>query len=226
MSFLQVIVRLAVDFSPQCRKLTVNISYSEIFPYPCVLSFAFVKGKLSNHPVYPKILESAKNGDTVFLDVGCCSKCLSLNLLFLSHRDTTICAVGTDARRLVFDGYPASNVLGCDLRQSYIDQGHELYQDSNTCQIRFFTSDVFDIPARPAVATNALPLSDVTTFSELQNRVTHMYTALLFHLFDEASQFAIAIRVATLLRKQSGAVVFGRHQGMPRASLITDNFFR
>lgn len=135
-------------------------------------------------------------------------------------------AVGTDARRLVFDGYPASNVLGCDLRQSYIDQGHELYQDSDTCKIRFFTSDVFDMPARPTVATNVPPLSDVTALFELQNRVTHMYTALLFHLFDEASQFAIAIRVATLLKKQSGAMIFGRHQGMSKASLITDNFFR
>lgn len=134
--------------------------------------------------------------------------------------------MGTDARRLVFDGYPASNVLACDLRQSYIDQGHELYQDADTCKIRFFTSDVFDIPGCSTVATNSLPLSDVTTFSELQNRVTHMYTALLFHLFDEVSQFAIAIRVATLLRRQSGAVIFGRHQGMSKASLITDNFFR
>lgn len=145
-------------------------------------------------------------------------------ILLIAHKAYS--AVGTDVRRLVFDGYPASNVLGCDLRQSYIDQGHELYRDADTCGIRFFTSDVFDIPVRQAAVTNALPLSDVTAFSELQNRVTHLYTALLFHLFDEASQYAIAIRVATLLRRQSGAVIFGRHQGMPRASLITDNYFR
>lgn len=85
---------------------------------------------------------------------------------------------------------------------------------------------MFKIPARPTIPPSASPLSNVTGFAELQNRVTHLYTALLFHLFDEASQYEMAIRVATLLKRESGAVIFGRHQGMAKEGLITDNFFR
>jgi hypothetical protein len=134
--------------------------------------------------------------------------------------------VGTDARRLVFDGYPGHNVLGSDLRQAFIDEGFELYQDADTCKIRFFTADVFDISASPMAIPSDIPLSKVTSLSELQNKVTHMYAALLFHLFDEASQYEIALKLCTLLKRHSGAVIFGRHQGKERASLITDNYFK
>jgi len=194
------------DDQLRSRILEIQRQSYEIYPYPCVLSFSFVMGKLTSHPVYPTVLEAGKKGTTVFLDIGC--------------------AMGTDARRIVFDGYPASNVIGSDLRQSFIDQGHELYQDANNCKINFFSADMFDIPAHPTFPPSTTPLSDVTSFVELQNRVTHMYTALLFHLFDEASQHEIAIRVATLLKRESGAVIFGRHQGTAKESVITDNFFR
>jgi len=193
------------DKELRSRILDIQRNSYEIYPYPCILSFAFVMGKMSSHPAYPKVLEAGKKGNTVFIDIGCC--------------------MGTDVRKLVYDGYPAPNVLGSDLRQTYINDGHELYQDKDTCKIRFFTADAFDISARPTYASNSVPLSKVTALGELQNRVTHMYTALLFHLFDEASQYKLAIRVGSLLKRQSGAMIFGRHQGQEKAGLIADTYF-
>lgn len=134
--------------------------------------------------------------------------------------------MGTDARKLVYDGYSASNVLACDLRQNYLDEGYELYRDAETSSIRFFTSDVFDVPVRPVVPSKTIPLPEITALGELQGRVTHMYTALLFHLFDEESQYAVAVRVATLLKRESGTILFGRHQGAENAYLNKEDFFR
>lgn len=135
-------------------------------------------------------------------------------------------AVGTDVRKLVYDGYPASNVLGSDLRRSFIDDGYELYRDIDTCKIRFFTSDVFAVSTRPGIMSNDVPLSQVTALGELQDRVTHLYIALVFHLFDEVSQYEMAIRAASLLKRESGATIFGRHQGADSPTLIKDKFFR
>ncbi|KAF7980978.1 hypothetical protein HWV62_35782 [Athelia sp. TMB] len=179
------------------------------FPYPCVLNFAFVTGKLRLHPVYERVLEAGKRGDTVFLDIGC--------------------AMGTDVRRLAYDGYPAKNMLATDLRQSFLDEGHELYGDARNSPIRFFTSDVFEIPAPTSSASCAVsevPLAQVTKLADLQGQVTHMYMALLFHLFDEAAQYEIALKVGTLLRRTSGCIVFGRHQGSEVAQPISDSFFK
>lgn len=184
-------------------------------------------GKLRFHPVYQRVLVAGRRGDTVFLDIGCCSTSFCPPLESIA--DTKIFSVGTDVRRLVYDGYPAKNVLATDLRQSFIGEGYELYRDSETSKIRFFTSNVFDIPTPSLPAPSEpsdTPFSQVAKLDDLQNQVTHMYMALLFHLFDEASQYEIAIKVGTLLKRSSGAIIFGRHQGAEVAGVISDNFFR
>ncbi|PSR90483.1 hypothetical protein PHLCEN_2v4901 [Hermanssonia centrifuga] len=177
-------------------------------PYPCIRAFHFVNLMMSQNPIYPKVLESGKAGNTIFIDLGCC--------------------MGSDVRKLVADGYPASNVLGCDLRQEFIDCGHNFYNDSETCKIRFFTSDIFEVPY-PFSAESALAftgISQVTGLLQLREAVTHFYTGALFHLFDEATQYALALRVAMLLKRKPGTVVFGRHQGLPEAGMINDHMQR
>lgn len=141
----------------------------------------------------------------------------------------SVLSVGTDARRLVYDGYAARNVFATDLRESFLADGHELYRDAETSKIRFFPSDVFDLPTPSSPASrepSGTPLSQVTKLSDLQNQVSHMYIALLFHLFDEASQYEIALKVGSLLKRTSGAVIFGRHQGAEKAGVVSDKFFK
>lgn len=136
--------------------------------------------------------------------------------------------MGTDVRKLVWDGYPANNVMGCDLRQEFIDYGYKLYQDKDSCAIHFFPSDIFDVPYPfPAdQAPTSVDVANVKDLSQLHGAVTHCYTGALFHLFDEPTQYALALRVATLLKRVPGAVVFGRHQGLPEAGMIDDHLGR
>jgi hypothetical protein len=133
--------------------------------------------------------------------------------------------VGTDARRLVHDGYQARNVLGCDLRDTYINLGHVLYSDKSTCPIRFFTGDILDLPLVSS-SSLTIPFGEVNQLDDLRGRLDHIYTGALFHLFDESTQLAIALRLGTLLRRRPGAVVFGRHQGRTEAGLIADHMSR
>lgn len=135
--------------------------------------------------------------------------------------------VGSDLRKVVKDGYPSSNVFGCDLHREYLMLGHKLYQDADTCAINFFTADIFDVSTTPSPdAPAASHPHDCHDLESLRGRLTHIYTGSLFHLFDEDNQRALALRLALLLTRKSGAVMFGRHQGMNEEGLIGDHLGR
>ncbi|KAI0646351.1 hypothetical protein C8Q79DRAFT_1000700 [Trametes meyenii] len=187
------------------------------YPYPCIRMFHFVNLMMKSNAVYPSVLAAGKRGDTLFLDLGCC--------------------MGTDVRKLVYDGYPASRVLGCDLRPEYIQLGHELFDDATTCPIHFFTYNVFDLPTSvpPPSGTGlsdtpapnpTVAISTVTDLAQLRGSLTHVYTGALFHLFDEETQHGLAVRLATLLKREPGAIVFGRHQGLREEGYIDDHLGR
>ncbi|KAI0777724.1 hypothetical protein BD413DRAFT_187497 [Trametes elegans] len=187
-------------------------SYAQ-YPYPCIRGFLFVKLMMSSTPRYPAVLEAGKKGDTYFLDIGCC--------------------MGSDVRKLVQDGYPASHALACDLREEFIKLGYELYRDADTCPVRFFSANVFDFPlplllVEPA-AHSAGPGPDptsVTDLAQLRGALTHIYTGSLFHLFDEETQYGLALRLGSLLKRTPGAVIFGRHQGLIEEGYIDDQVGR
>lgn len=179
------------------------------------------------NPVYPEVVSAGKTGNTIFLDLGCCCKYHIIS--WARCHDSQLWTVGTDVRKLVADGYPAAHVMGCDLRAEFIDYGHQLYQDTAHCPIHFFASDIFEVP-HPFPADAAPPavddLAHVTDLKQLRGAVTHFYTGALFHLFDEPTQYALALRVAALLKRVPGAVVFGRHQGLAEAGMIDDHLGR
>jgi len=181
-----------------------KLAYAE-HPYPCIHAFHFVNLMMSDNPVYPEVIRAGQIGTTVFLDLGCC--------------------MGTDVRKLVDDGYPGSKVFGCDLRQTFIDAGYDLFHDAGTCKIHFFTSDIFDVqvtpPSGPPPVAN---FSSVTELKQLRGAIDHFYAGALFHLFNESTQHAIALRVAsTLLNRKRGSVIFGRHQGLTQEGLLDDH---
>jgi hypothetical protein len=196
---------------------------SELYPYPCIRYFHFVSLRMCINPIYSSILEAGKKGGTIFLDIGCCST----TFLFVSLHDNHMGSImGTDVRKLVYDGYPASSVLGSDLREAYIEAGYKLLRDSKSCGIHFFSSELFDIPVNLASTSAEILLSQIKVLWQLANRVTHLYVGALFHLFDEATQYAIALRMAIVLKRDSGGVIFGRHQGLANEGLIEDHLAR
>ena len=134
--------------------------------------------------------------------------------------------VGTDVRKLVSDGYPATKVLGCDLRQDFIDCGYELFKDKDECRIRFFTDDVFSVPYPPPETSSQSVESGTLNLLSLTGKLTYIYTGALFHLFDAPTQYALALRLASLLKREPGAIIFGRHQGLESEGLINDHMNR
>lgn len=194
------------------RTLEIQKEAYEKYPYPCIRAFHHVSLMMKANPIYPVVLEAGKTGNTVFLDIGCC--------------------MGADVRKLVSDSYPASNVLGCDRRLEFIDLGHKLFRDRDSCPIRFLTSDIFDLSVPSAFnetlrsVHEAPPLIRVDQLSQLLGSLTHIYTGALFHLFDETTQYAIALRVAYLLKRESGTIVFGRHRDLECEGMIDDHLGR
>ncbi|PIL28962.1 hypothetical protein GSI_09009 [Ganoderma sinense ZZ0214-1] len=208
---------LRTYISPDDHKVRERIldiqkrAYAE-YPYPCVRAFNFVNLFMAENPIYSTIVDAGRGGHTLFLDLGC-------------H-------MGTDVRKLVCDGYPASNVVGCDLRPQYFDFGYELFGDTDTCPIHFFADNVFDAPffmfdfpgttVARTTAQNPPAFGSVTHLSQLCGTLTHIYTGALFHLFNEEVQYTLALQLAELLKWTPGATVFGRHQGLEKAGKIDD----
>lgn len=138
--------------------------------------------------------------------------------------------VGTDVRKAVFDGYPAANVVACDLHERYITLGHKLYNDSESSGITFFAADIFDFSvqadaqvAEVLEATQDSGPSSPSRLERFRGRVTHIYAGLLFHLFDEDTQFQVALRLAQLSQRKAGVIIFGRHEGKEEPGLISDD---
>ncbi|KAI8970882.1 hypothetical protein BD414DRAFT_229957 [Trametes punicea] len=198
------------DEELRARILNIQKRAYEKYPYPCIRAFHFVNLMMTANAIYPTVLEAGKKGDSLFLDLGCC--------------------MGTDVRKLVYDGYPASRVLGCDLRPEYIQLGYELFGDADGSPIHFFASDVFDLSTdlQHTQGDTAPPRdpATVTDLSQLRGALTHIYAGALFHLFDEETQRELAVRLVTLLRRGPGAIIFGRHQGLREEGYIKDHLSR
>jgi len=193
-------------------------SYVE-YPYRCIRIFDFVSLRMYKHPMYTAILEAGKQDpEAIFLDLGCC--------------------MGTDVRKLTRDGFPAERTVGCDIREAYITLGHKLYSDNSTsCPIHFIVSDILDLSlndsSRRSPPPPSAPLQAVAGLDDLVGKVKYIYTGSLFHLFNEETQLAIALRLIVLLKEKKdsgegspGNVIFGRQRGAEKEGTIDDNLDR
>ncbi|KAH0828781.1 major facilitator superfamily domain-containing protein [Lanmaoa asiatica] len=204
----------AVDAAEKIRKRVLEVQSNEAYPYPCIRGFHYICLFMSDNDAFAHIMKASQSTGQVnallLLDIGCC--------------------MGTDLRHLVQSGYPSMGVIGCDIRQDFIDLGHSLYADRDTCPIAFFVADVFDITLRPfpQTADSVGPaLKGVRNLNELRGRVKYVYAGALFHLFDEGTQEATARRLATLLDVTEGsgpALIFGRHSAKAEEGIISDAF--
>lgn len=122
--------------------------------------------------------------------------------------------MGTDLRKAVLDGFPPERAIGVDLFPAFLDLGHKLWNDKDSCAIKFLPGDILKISDTPAMVTEGtLKLSSVTQFNDLVGRVNYLFTGSVFHLFDEEKQAEMALKVATLVARKPGSIIFGRHAG-------------
>ncbi|EMD36198.1 hypothetical protein CERSUDRAFT_84273 [Gelatoporia subvermispora B] len=177
----------------RCRIFDIQKDAFEVHPEPYIQAFRFLETTMSQMPVYPTVLHAGLSGSTLFLDLGCC--------------------MGTDARKLVYDGYPASNVFACDISPRFIDLGHKLFGDTSTCPIRFLVSDILDVPVQFSRHRAGIPKGPVARLELLAGSLNHIYAGALFDLFDEPTQKDIALKILALLRREKGAIIFGYQEG-------------
>ena len=83
----------------------------EVFKYPCIGLFAFLKVRLADSPLYPTIIDRLRSGESL-LELGC--------------------GLGQEIRRMVVDGAPSENISGADLQQPFIEYGYGLFNDRAT----------------------------------------------------------------------------------------------
>ncbi|KAI0032330.1 hypothetical protein K488DRAFT_78529 [Vararia minispora EC-137] len=187
-----------------------EVQKDEKHPYPCLRGFHHVALMMSANKTYPLVLEKGRaDPEALFLDVGCC--------------------MGTDVRKLLHDGFPGAQVLACDLLPDFIALGHKLYRDKDICPVHFFAADMYEIPLvapiEPPIPSN-VPLGEIKKMSDLLGRLSFVYGGALFHLWDESTQHALALRFALLLRVDKPAIIFGRHQALPEPGYIDDGIKR
>ncbi|KAF8491240.1 hypothetical protein F5888DRAFT_1928794 [Russula emetica] len=186
----------------------------EVYPYACIRLFHFARFKILRlfRSSYQNLLEIGKSRKgAIFLDIGCC--------------------MGTDARKLIADGYPLEQVVTSDLRQEFANLGHKLFKTTQeTCPIAFVPGDVFDpnhleiappmasaqaSTGDPPLSGSAPDLRSLTSLNSLHGRVFAIHASAFFHLFDEEKQLHLARALAGLLSPEPGSKIFGRHIGAP-----------
>ncbi|KAI5919322.1 hypothetical protein F4810DRAFT_505617 [Camillea tinctor] len=147
-----------------------------ILPYPCIGLFRFLDFSIHLSPDYPEVVRRVQGGAT-FLDLGCC--------------------FGQDIRKLAYDAGTSENLIGCDLEESFLQLGYELFVDSATLKSTFVPGNVF--------AEDFL--------EQYHGKIDIIYLASFLHLFTEGQQKTVIGQIKKLLRPQSGSMVFGRHLG-------------
>ena len=108
------------------------------------------------------------------------------------------CCFGQELRRLVFDGAPATNLYGLDLRQEFFDLGYDLFVDEGKTDINFITGNIF---------------TDTSSIGCLNGNVSVVYASAFFHLFDRPQQLQAAKLVSRLLKPVPNSMVLGRQVG-------------
>ncbi|KAI1798673.1 hypothetical protein F4811DRAFT_569359 [Daldinia bambusicola] len=173
----------------------------DVYPYPCLGGFVFLKFNLSSHPLYQDhvltpLSQKSPEGtaEPLFLDLGTC--------------------FGQDIRKLVYDGALASRVWASDIDPEFIELGFKLFNDADK-----FPKDHFLCPG------NLLSKSSEDRLGVLDDKVTIIHASHVFHLFGLEEQKTAIDRCLRLLRKDTGkpVLVVGIQGGCttPTAALHT-----
>ena len=109
------------------------------------------------------------------------------------------------------------------------EYGHELFKSTpQTFPAAFIAGDIFNpdflaprdsqaiINASDEIYNAGAPipvLRNLHSLTPLQGKISAIYSASLFHLFDEEAQLKLARRLAFLLSPEKGSVIFGQHAG-------------
>ena len=100
------------------------------------------------------------------------------------------------------------------------DLGHKLFRTTpETYPAKFLAGDAFDEShlslTAPVPPGPPPPVASVNSLTELRGHISAIHASSLFHLFDEEKQFELGKRLAALLDRRPGSIIFGSHGSMP-----------
>ena len=147
---------------------------------------------LPKNPAYPSIIRRLRDEGASFLDVGC----------FIGH----------DLRRLVFDGCPPHNLIGCDVVNSWWDVGFEFYRDLKGPfgkHARYVEDDILQ-PAGGELHTrrNAPPRGGKLKLADLEGQIDIINAGLLLHFWGWDDQVRVCKNLVAL-SKSPGSIIVG-----------------
>ncbi|KAI0406632.1 hypothetical protein F4802DRAFT_87795 [Xylaria palmicola] len=150
----------------------------KVATYTCINEYIFAEPRIDTHFYYEQVLSEARSRKQPLklVDVGCCA--------------------GTDIRRLINDGFPASDITGIDIEGRFFNIGFALYNHTPKELSTTF------------VQANVLDPEFTRRFSHLRGQFDYVYSANVVHLFDHASQIAFLQALAFLVKP--GGAVWGR----------------
>ncbi|KAJ3516544.1 hypothetical protein NLJ89_g1049 [Agrocybe chaxingu] len=187
--------------------ISVQTKAYQVYGYPCIRRFGFMKLNIARLPAYPRALSLLlERADPILLDIGCC--------------------FGNDARKAVVDGWPAKYVVASDLRQSFWDYGHELFKSTpESFPATFFAGDAFDdnFLAKTQLPPPSEPRPDlrvITSLNSLRGKISVVHASSFFHIFSEERQLDLACRLASLILSGKGSVILGQHIANPQKGLL------
>ncbi|KAH8834003.1 hypothetical protein DL96DRAFT_1703630 [Flagelloscypha sp. PMI_526] len=190
--------------------LEIQAKAYSVNPYPCIRLFSFIMPRIHKNPAYPRFLDLGKSDDGgIFVDLGC--------------------FFGTDTRKAVQDGFPASRTITTDLEPKWWDFGKQFFKSPDLPQIPFITGSITDsnfLPSDPPPADgpseSPIDLGSVTSLREIQGRVSAIHESAVIHLFDEPTQAALVKSIGNLLSSKPGSIAFGSHAAKPTKGFRRD----
>jgi SAM-dependent methyltransferase len=166
---------------------TVRDQAWELFPYPCMGLFSFVKMRISKNPAYSTVLKhllanDSKKDETTLVDLGC--------------------GLGQELRTLVAAGVPPTSLYGLEVIDGLVELGFELFKDKAIMQSQFIVVDILATPSVPV---------------QLQGKVDFIFAGSFFHLFGWDDQLTLSKRAVEMLKPEAGSMIFGHQLGCVEA---------
>jgi len=155
--------------------------------YHCLRGYRFLYPRITAHPKYQQIIQQRKSEP--ILDVAC--------------------NTGTDLRQLYIDG--ATDLMGVDQVDTFIDAGYDLFGDRGECPIDFVVADL--------LSDDFLQIEQGEViggkFAKYVGHFSVIHAGSLLHLLTEDEVTTIVERMKYLLK--DGGIFFGRTVGSTTA---------
>jgi len=195
------------------RAKGLQVYDTSFFPYRCIKEWRFMVPRVLSHPLYATVVKP-RLPTAKILDIGCC--------------------MGTDIRQFLIDGAQASNIVGIDISEEYINLGFELFEDKEKTKDCFQIVDILKEKTEAETETekgkeDERIITEHTvkhgSYEEILARhggtFDFVYAGSVLHLLLEDQVIKLLERVKPLLKSESG-IFFGQTVG----SSTTAGLFR